>query len=138
MAIQTDLLQLDSAKQLGIIISKIAPHTKITIKTLHSSYQLEILEDQNALITGGNLGNGRLRFEKPTEIRIKGSSVGGSMIKMDWLGQNMRLEFTDLATNSAISTSPILDAVVEAADSSWSYCMDWQITQTKCTLPHPI
>ena len=115
----------------GFGISQLQPHTKILIETRHSFYDIEYLKNREALIFGGRMWGDGLRFVEPTRILINGSTWGGSMIKSDWIGQNMRLEFQVIETGGLVSTSSIINAIIESPDGGWQYSLDWKISQTR-------
>jgi hypothetical protein len=113
-------------KKRGFKISDLPPHTKVHLKTKHSFYDIEVLSNNEALIFGGLLPDQSLRFSSPTRICVQGSTWGGSMLKLGWIGEWMRLEFFEIETRSSISTSAVLSAVFEAPDGSWEYSTSWE------------
>jgi hypothetical protein len=72
----------------GVFLRDLPPGSVLSIQTKSRVYQMVILENGAALISG------HPEFcPEPTEVRIQGSTWGGSMLKMKFLGRGMRLEF---------------------------------------------
>jgi len=66
-------------------------------------YELEMLGDNNAMISG------HPEFcPEPVEVLIQGSTWGGTMIKMYFIGRGMFLEYIHPTLNRS-RTSPIVD-----------------------------
>lgn len=115
----------------GFGICQLQPHTKILIETRHSFYDIEYLKDREAIIFGGRMWGDGMRFSEKTRILICGSTWGGSMIKLNWIGHNMRLEFQVIETGGIVVTSPIINAIIESPDGSWQYSLDWKTDPTR-------
>lgn len=97
----------------GFDFGKLPPRTKIILKTKNSSYELELIENQKAMIVGGRLPNQSLRFSIPTLISPVGSTKTGSLIgKENWIGIGMNFEFIVDQTQQLIITSEIHDAEI--------------------------
>lgn len=83
---------------------------------MNSTYTLDRIEgDRRVLIQGGKY------FPEPKEAILIGSTFGGSMIKIGWIGYTMRMEIA--FNNQIITTSPIKTAKIKG--NSWEYQMDW-------------
>jgi hypothetical protein len=107
----------------GFNISLLVCGTKIVLETRNSFYEIEIIENSNAFIYGGTKGDD-VHFKKQTRVVLNGSTFGGSLIKLDWIGKDMQLELQN--GNKRFLTSPIVEATVEGPDGSWSYSMGWK------------
>jgi hypothetical protein len=116
----------------GFQISKLKPGTKMTVETKNSFYEFFIGEDGDITAFGGTRQDGSVRFPSPTPVVIHGSTFGGSMIKADWIGETMHLEFREVGSDSFLLTTQIKNVVLEATDGSWHYSMDWGKENTTC------
>jgi hypothetical protein len=88
----------------GVYLRDLLPGTVLSIQTRSRIYEMVILEDGSALISG------HPEFcPEPTQVQIQGSTWGGSMLKMKYLGRGMRIEFAHPL--GRMVTSPILDIV---------------------------
>jgi len=86
----------------GVYLRDLSPGSALSIETRSRVYEVVVLEDGAALISG------HPEFcPEPTQVQIQGSTWGGSMLKMKFLGRGMRLEFEHPL--GRMLTSPILD-----------------------------
>jgi hypothetical protein len=90
----------------GLAIEGLAPGTVLEVQTRNSRYRLTLLDgDGHALVTGGAL------FREPTEVRIEGSTAGGSSLKLGWIGVGLRLELSMgkrlITTSDVRSVEPV-------------------------------
>lgn len=88
----------------GVFLSRLAPGTKLEVQTKNTLYRIEVVEG----------GSGKVEIQghprycpDPTPARIHGSIWGGSMLKMNFIGRGMNLEFSTDSHPQAISTSTI-------------------------------
>jgi len=74
----------------GVAISSLEPGTLLTVETRNSRYHLIVLdgEAQRALVSGGTM------FPVRTEVVVRGSTIGGTAIKLGWIGVGLRMELT--------------------------------------------
>ena len=87
----------------GVYLRDLSPGSALSIQTKNRVYEMVILGDGAALISG------HPEFcPEPTEVLIQGSTWGGSMLKTKFLGRGMHLEF-DHPLYRKIITSCILD-----------------------------
>jgi hypothetical protein len=87
----------------GVYLRDLSPGSVLSIQTKNRVYEMVILEDGAALISG------HPEFcPEPTEVQIQGSTWGGSMLKTRFLGRGMHLEF-EHPLYRKILTSRILD-----------------------------
>lgn len=77
------------------------------IRTKNTIYVLEKREDGTYIS-----GNPKYCLE-PTKATISGSTWGGSMIKVGWVGVGMHLEFWTKEHPYVITTSEIQDVILE-------------------------
>lgn len=87
----------------GVHLRDLAPGAVLIVETSNRTYELVILDGENALISG----HPELCPE-PAPVRIYGSTWGGSMIKAKFLGRGMHLEF-EHATHRRVVTSAIVE-----------------------------
>ena len=72
----------------GVRLREVAPHTVLSIQTRNRIYTMVVLDECHALISGHPE-----YCEKPTRVRVNGSTWGGSMIWAGFIGRGMFLEF---------------------------------------------
>lgn len=100
----------------GIEIDKIEVGQKIVVQTKNSTYTLERIEgDRKVKVQGGKY------FLNPTEAVMIGSTFGGSLMKLGWIGYMMHIEF--FSGDEIVRTSPVNQATVKG--DVWEYQMDW-------------
>jgi hypothetical protein len=93
---------LQSEIEGGVFLKDLPPATVLQIDTRHHSYTLVFLGESNALISG------HPRYcPDPVPVAIAGSTWGGSMLKLRFLGRGMHLEFHHPEYRTPIVTSAI-------------------------------
>ncbi len=86
----------------GVFLEGLPPDTVLQIQTQHHFYTAELLGEGSALISG------HPQFcPEPVQVTIAGSTWGGSMLKMRYIGRGMHLEFHHPAYSTPIVTSAI-------------------------------
>ena len=86
----------------GVFLHDLPPSTVLEIQTLHHCYRAVLLGGSEALISG------HPEFcPSPVQVAIAGSSWGGSMLKLQFVGRGMHLEFRHPEYPTPIITSPI-------------------------------
>lgn len=95
----------DSEKNDGLFVSDLPFRSDITFKTKNTTYTLSKESDGTLLISGNDKFCPTL-----TKCHINGSTWGGSMIKIGWIGVGMRVEFVPLEGN--FKNQPILTTTV--------------------------
>jgi hypothetical protein len=86
----------------GVSLKDLPPFTVLEIQTMHHCYTAVILRGNVALISG------HPEFcPEPVQVAIAGSSWGGSMMKLQFVGRGMHLEFHHPEYATPIITSPI-------------------------------
>jgi hypothetical protein len=85
----------------GIDFSSLDVGAVLNVRTRYSHYRLVVLEgaNQRALVTGGRL------FQESTEVRVEGSTSGGTAIKPGFIGIGLRLEMSN--GSNRITTSVV-------------------------------
>jgi hypothetical protein len=94
----------------------------ITVLTLTRNSLYKIIKgsrDQYDIsIQGGK------HFREPTNANFSGSTFGGSMIKIGWIGYGMYMEFFLLEHRKNYKTTPVQAARV--IGPGWEYDMEWE------------
>ena len=67
--------------------------------------------------------DGSIRYDKPTLAYLSGSTWGGSMLRMGWIGHQMHMEV--VFKKEKLVTTNVKNVEVTSSDESWSYSMDW-------------
>ena len=94
----------------GIHLRTIEPLTTIVVRTQNSRYWILITDGTAAIVRGGAF------FPEPTPARIDGSSFGGTLLKVGWIGIGLRMEI--FTNGRRIITSPVRDVTLERASTS--------------------
>lgn len=85
----------------GVRLGNLDALTTLRVRTNHSTYRIMVLDPSEGkiLIQGGKY------FAEPVEACLNGSSLGGSSLKIDWVGQRMRMEIS--RGGRPVVTSPV-------------------------------
>jgi len=86
----------------GVLLGALPPSTVLEIQTQNHSYRAVILGGSEALISGHPK-----YCPSPVQVAIAGSTWGGSMLKVRYIGRGMHLEFCHPEYNTPIITSRI-------------------------------
>jgi hypothetical protein len=86
----------------GVFLEHLLPETVLEIRTRHHSYTAVLLGGNEALISGHPE-----YCPQPVLVAIAGSTWGGSMLKLRFLGRGMYMEFNHPDYRRPIVTSPI-------------------------------
>jgi hypothetical protein len=102
--------ELSSAE--GVALRMLSPFDTIRLQTLNSEYYLFLLDPETgkALVQGGRF------FAEPIEAVVSGSTFGGCMLKMGWLGVGLRVEIC--YNGQRIVTSPVQTLHLEHAETA--------------------
>lgn len=87
----------------GIDLRKIPQGGRVMFETRNSVYKAERQEDRVWLLTGGT------RWTTPTKVYLCGSTWGGSVLKPDWIGEGMHVEFYDIERQKTVTTSSVIN-----------------------------
>jgi hypothetical protein len=107
----------DSKKNGGIELDKLAPGTRIEAQTRNTLYKIVAKGDGTFDIQGGTY------FPQCINARIAGSTWGGSMLKIKWLGIDMHMELYH-PQDGKITTTAVRTLKVLAPDGSWEYTLN--------------
>jgi hypothetical protein len=85
----------------GVALGELDPITTLLIRTDNSLYRVTVTrpEAREVLVQGGQF------FPETTHACLSGSSVGGSLLRLAWVGIGLRMEFH--AGGGRIVTSPV-------------------------------
>lgn len=86
----------------GVLLEYLPPETVLEIRTRHHCYTAVLLGGGEALISGHPE-----YCPQPVLVAIAGSTWGGSMLKVRFVGRGMYLEFHHPDYRAPIVTSPI-------------------------------
>jgi hypothetical protein len=94
----------------GVNLRALEACDTIQARTHNSVYEIFLLDTESgrALVRGGEY------FAEPTEATVCGSTFGGCMLKVGWLGVGLRMEI--YANGQRTVTSPIRSLRVERED----------------------
>jgi hypothetical protein len=93
---------IDSEIEGGVFLNDLPPSTVLEIQTLHHRYTAVLLGGSEAMLSG------HPEFcPEPVQVAIAGSTWGGSMLKLQYVGRGMHLEFRHPHYPTPIVTSPI-------------------------------
>jgi hypothetical protein len=97
----------ESGSSDGIDFRSLDIGTVVNVHTRYSCYRLVVIdpEDKRALVKGGQF------FVESTEVRIEGSTAGGTAIKRGWIGIGLRLEMLNL--DKRITTSVVQSLTID-------------------------
>lgn len=99
----------------GIDVTKLKPGTKIFVCTINNLYQITIIDGCKVKVKGGKY------FDSEIETYLNGSTWGGSMIKLGWIGFDMHMEFAHF--QCLVLTSRVQAAIILGKD--WHYDFKW-------------
>ena len=83
----------------GVYLRDLEPLTRLVVRTCNSEYQIVVSAGGELLVLGGRL------FDRPTPAVLEGASLGGSFLKVGWIGIGLRMEIRD--SSRRIVTSPV-------------------------------
>jgi hypothetical protein len=79
-----------AARAGGVALSDLSPIEEIEVRTRNTAYRIILLarDEFRVLVHGGRF------FPVPGEARLSGSTLGGSMLKLGWIGCGFCMEFS--------------------------------------------
>lgn len=94
----------------GIDLHSLPPGTKLIVDTRNSRYRL-VTRDRSgwALVQGGRY------FRQETTARIEGSTAGGSVLKIGWIGLGLFLEIS--VRGQRIVTSRVRSITIDTSSA---------------------
>lgn len=70
----------------GIALRLLEPLTELDVQTRNTRYHIVVSRDADIVIQGGAF------FPTPTRAHVEGSSLGGNLLKVGWIGLGLRME----------------------------------------------
>jgi hypothetical protein len=94
----------------GVTLTALEACDTIHVRTRNSDYEIFLLDPKSgrALVRGGEY------FAEPVEATVSGSTFGGCMLMMGWLGVGLRMEI--YANGQRTVTSPVQSLRIEHVD----------------------
>ncbi len=83
----------------GVNLNELEPLTTIVVATCNSQYRITVSAGAVIYVQGGPF------FPVTTGARLEGSSIGGSFLKVAWIGIGLRMEIS--SGDLRIITSPV-------------------------------
>ena len=71
----------------GVSLRLLPPIAQLEVRTRNSTYQITVLGTGRVMVLGGAF------FPVWSEAHLCGSTLGGSMLKLDWVGCGFSMEF---------------------------------------------
>jgi hypothetical protein len=105
----------------GIDVHRLKAGTIIIANTRNSKYKIikGFKDVYDVTIQGGK------HFAEPTEAHFAGSTYGGSMMKIGWIGYGMHMEVYIPSKKSTLRTTGVRSA--EIIGDGWNYVFEWEI-----------
>lgn len=96
-----------SASLDGVSLRALRPQDTIHARTRNSDYRIVLVDPEQGrvMVQGGKF------FSEPVAAVVSGSTLGGCMLKLGWLGLGLRLEIC--ALGQRIITSPVQSFFIE-------------------------
>ncbi len=103
----------------GVNVHKLKPGMIVIAYTLNSRYKIikGFKDKYDVTIQGGRY------FPEPTEVNFAGSTFGGSMLKVGWIGYGLHMEFHIPSIKKTYTTTSVRAA--EVIGNGWQYAFDW-------------
>ncbi len=112
-------VDIENSKALenGIDVHKLKPGTMVIAVTKNNLYKItKGSKDQyDVTVQGGKF------FRQPTSANFSGSTFGGSMMKIGWIGYGMYMEIH--ANGKKVRTTGVRAAKI--VGDGWEYDMEW-------------
>ena len=70
----------------GLALRQLEPLTELMVQTRNTRYHIVVSRDADIVIQGGAF------FPDPTRAHVEGSSLGGNLLKVGWIGVGLRME----------------------------------------------
>jgi hypothetical protein len=94
----------------GVHLRHLQPFTTVLVQTMNSLYRVVITHWPDVSVQGGAF------FPEPTSACVDGASIGGSCLRVGWIGVGLRVEIR--SGGRRIITSPVRAITTEQASSS--------------------
>lgn len=92
----------------GVNLRDVEPLTTLIVLTCNTRYRITVVRNTAVLVQGGRF------FPSVTEAHVDGSSLGGSFLKLAWIGIGLRMEIS--ADGQRIVTSPVRAITTERTE----------------------
>ena len=83
----------------GVDLHQLPPSAVLLVLTRNSLYRIVVTEGSHVYVQGGRF------FPDPTPAHLDGASLGGSFLRIGWIGVGLRMELR--AEGKRIVTSPV-------------------------------
>ncbi len=90
----------------GVFLSRLKPGTRLLVWTQSRVYTIVVIDGAEGRVT---ISGHPIYCPWPTKARISGCTWGGSMLKMNFIGRGMNLEFCTEVHPAPIATTTIKD-----------------------------
>ena len=88
-AVQTlDSFAAEAALASGVAVADLSPIDEIEVRTRNTSYRITLIAAHEARV----LVHGGAFFPVPGEAHLRGSTLGGSLLKLGWIGCGFCME----------------------------------------------
>lgn len=104
----------EAASREGVSLHDLDPLTTLVVHTCNSLYRIIVSRQTSILIQGGSF------FPDLTEGHLHGSSLGGGLLKVAWIGVGLCMEIC--SGGQRIVTSPVRAITTETTATSPQYC----------------
>ena len=94
----------------GVDLRDLPPFTTLLVRTMNSDYRVVVAQWPEVYIQGGSF------FPDPTAACLDGASIGGSCLRVGWIGIGLLVEIR--SGGRRIITSPVRAITVEQASSA--------------------
>ncbi|MBI4469300.1 MAG: hypothetical protein HY650_08275 [Acidobacteria bacterium] len=91
----------------GIDVTELEPFQIIHAQTLNHEYRLTMIDAREGRV----IVEGGAYFPEPVEGHLRGSSAGGAMLRLGWIGLGLHMEIESLGHR--LVTSPVRALRVE-------------------------
>jgi hypothetical protein len=95
-----DAVKLAQAEMEGVFLKDIPDNSRVLVQTVNTLYQFDFKDGQI-------IGVGGKYLPEPVPVEIHGSTWGGSMLKIQFIGIDMHLEFHVIGDDKSTVTSAI-------------------------------
>jgi hypothetical protein len=117
----------------GVSLGDLSPSTVLEIETQNHRYTAVFLGESQALISGHPE-----YCPEPVLVGISGSTWGGSMLKLRYIGRGMHLEFSHPEYRSPIVTSRIQAVRERASFTTKTSSLSRERSHSTETRAHPL
>ena len=94
----------------GVDLRHLPPSTTLLVRTTHSLYRVVTTEGPEVHVQGGEF------FPDPTPAYLDGASIGGTFLRVGWIGVGFLVEIR--SGGRRFVTSPVCGIVIEPASGS--------------------